>query len=497
MPQKKHVSLPQLVLIITTTVYSFSSMSTAFYMMGIKALPWFLLAGCGYFIPYALIVAQYTRKYGDRSGTVYDWLKEALSPKAAFVTAFLWYCSYFTWMVSLFMKLVIPLSILVFGKDITVAATWFGIPTQWLVAAFGIAAVCLLTFLISRGFGTILRFLKVSSLAMVGLLVLSAISNLTLVFHHPAEVWQNIQQSFSAPSFFEGTGDNLLSQLPFFIFAITAFGGLDTVASLSDRTEDSRRQFPRGLIYSGVIILSLYIGGIILWSGANDLGSLRQTDQMHLGNLMYGLMGSLAGAISKTLGLSAGASTIVYQIYIRYTAFVLFVSYLGLLSSITFGPLKSLIQGTPKSLWPKRLTKLNKQEMPVKALHLQAGIIILVILAVTVNTHVAGELFNQLTYMTNVARAMPYFVVAASFPYFLKKHIVADSELFVSNRRLSTGLALSVCACIVFAIAFQIWEPFSLGHYTDALTLILGPMVFAAVALFLYHRGEAQRMLLE
>ena len=288
-----------------------------------------------------------------------------------------------------------------------------------------------------------------------------------------------------------------MSQLPFFIFAITAFGGLDTVASLSDRTKDSRRQFPRGLIYSGVIILSLYIGGIILWSGANDLGSLRQTDQMHLGNLMYGLMGSLARAISKTLGLSAGASTIVYQIYIRYTAFVLFVSYLGLLSSITFGPLKSLIQGTPKSLWPQRLTKLNKQEMPVKALHLQAGIIILVILAVTVNTHVAGELFNQLTYMTNVARAMPYFVVAASFPYFLKKHIVADSELFVSNRRLSTGLALSVCACIVFAIAFQIWEPFSLGHYSDALTLILGPMIFAAVALFLYHRGEAQRMLLE
>ncbi|WP_368251785.1 amino acid permease [Enterococcus sp. 2201sp1_2201st1_B8_2201SCRN_220225] len=494
MSQKKHVSLPQLVLIITTTVYSFSSMSTAFYMMGIKSLPWFLIAGGCYFIPYALIVAQYTRKYGNRSGTVYDWLKDALSPKAAFVTAFLWYCSYFTWMVSLFMKLVIPLSILLFGRDITAEASWFGISTPWLVAGFAICAVTLLTWLINRGFGTILRFLKVSSLAMVGLLLLSAVSNFTLVFAHPTEVWANIQQGLHAPSFFEGTGDQFFSQLPFFIFAITAFGGLDTVASLSDRTKDSRRQFPKGLIYSGVIILAIYIGGIILWSGANDLGTLRQTDQMHLGNLMYGLMGSLAGSLSKTLGLSVAASGVVYQIYIRYTAFVLFTAYLGLLSSISFGPLKSLIQGTPKNLWPKQLTKLNNQEMPFKALHLQAGVIILVILAVTLNTHVAGELFNQLTYMTNVARAMPYFVVAASFPFFLKKRIVADQELFVSNRKLSNFLSMSVCACIIFAIAFQIWEPFSLGHYSDALTLIIGPIVFSTIAALLYRRGDVAGM---
>lgn len=494
MPAKKHVSLPQLVLIITTTVYSFSSMATAFYMMGIKALPWFLLAGFGYFIPYALIVAQYTRKYGDRSGTVYDWLKDALSPKAAFVTAFLWYCSYFTWMVSLFMKLVIPLSILLFGQDITGEPSWFEIPTQWLVAFFGITAVGILTWLISRGFGTVLRFLKISSLAMAGLLLLSAVSNFFLVLRQPTDMWHNLQHSLSAPSFFAGTGDNFLSQLPFFIFAITAFGGLDTVAALSDRTKNSRRQFPRGLVYSGVLILLLYIGGILLWSGANDLGNLRQTDQMHLGNLMYGLMGSLAHAVSAGLGLTGNTAALVYQIYIRYTAFVLFVSYLGLLSSITFGPLKSLIQGTPKALWPQRLTALNRQDMPEKALRLQGLVISLVILAITFNTQVAGELFNQLTYMTNVARAMPYFVVAASFPFFLKKRIVPSNDLFVANQKLSTAFSLSVCSCIVFAIAFQIWQPFSLGHYSDALTLVGGPLLFAAVAMLLYRRGESRQL---
>jgi amino acid transporter len=34
----------------------------------------------------------------------------------------------------------------------------------------------------------------------------------------------------------------------FFIFSITAFGGLDTIASLADKTKKSRSRFPRAVI---------------------------------------------------------------------------------------------------------------------------------------------------------------------------------------------------------------------------------------------------------
>ena len=83
---------------------------------------------------------------------------------------------------------------------------------------------------------------------------------------------------------------------------------------------------------------------------------------------MYGLMGSLANNISVSFGLSAAAQTFLYQAFIRYTAFTLFVAYIGLLSSITYTPLKSLIQGTPKEIWPHFLTKINQKEMPQTAL---------------------------------------------------------------------------------------------------------------------------------
>lgn len=487
---KKKLTIPYLVIIITTTVYSFSSMSTGFYMMGIKALPWFIISGLFYFVPYALILSQYTKKYADRSGTIYDWLKDSLSPKTAFITACLWYCSYFTWLISLFMKLIIPFSILLFGHDITSQATWQGLPTQALIAIFAIVALFGMTFLISRGFAAILSFLKVSSFAMIALLVLSLTSNTILVSHHLSEFGTNLHKSFLAASFFEGTQNNFASQLPFFIFAITAFGGLDTIASLSDRTKDSKKRFPKALLYSAGIIILLYIGGIILWSGANDLTVLRQTDQMHLGNLMYGLMGSLAKSVGATLHLSANGTQVLYQVYIRYTAFTLLAAYLGLLSSITFGPLKSLVLGTPKAIWPKKWTRLNAQHMPIRALWIQAFVVALCILALSLNSTVVANLFNQLTYMTNVSRALPYFVVAMSYPFFLRKKIVSKDQLLVTNPRLNLFLALSVCACILFAIAFQVYQPLTTGSYRDALTLTAGPLFFAALSALWYRRFE-------
>ncbi|EOH97826.1 amino acid permease [Enterococcus pallens] len=491
---RKNVSLPSLILIITTTVYSFSSMTTAFFMLGSRSLLWFLISAACYFIPYALIVAQYTKKYAQRSGSIYDWLKDSLSPKAAFVTAFLWYCSYFIWMISLFMKLLIPLSILLFGQDLTGKIDWLGFPPQAWLAFFAILAVFLLTALITRGFQTILSFLKLSSYAMIGLLLLSLVSNLTIIWQQPQLIAVNLAQSLQAPSFFAGTNERFLSQLPFFIFSITAFGGLDTVASLADRTKKSQTRFPKAIVYSAGLIFLLYFGGIILWSAAANLEQLRSGDPMHLGNLMYGLIGSTAHSLSQLFHLSGSQSQLLYQVYIRYTAFTMFVAYLSLLSSITYGPLKSLIQGTPKELWPQKLVLLNKQQMPAKALWVQSLLLALCIFALAFNHSFVSDLFNQLTYMTNVSRALPYFIVAMSFPFFLQKGMVQPDELLLQRRKSNYTLSFSVCTCIFLAIAFQIYEPLKMGDYLNFLTLIVGPLIFGGLASWIYQRSERKQI---
>ncbi len=489
MVSNKDTSVPNLILIITTTVFSFSSMVTAFFMLGSQSLIWFLISAACYFVPYALIVAQYTKKYAHRPGSIYDWLKDSLSPKAAFITVFLWYCSYFIWMISLFMKVMIPLSIFFFGKDLTGTINWLNLPPQVWLAVFSILAVFGITWINNRGFQAIFYCLKISGYTMVGLLVLSISGNLLLILHSPEQVMTNLSNSLNVTSFFHESSTRLLSQLPFFIFSITAFGGLDTIASIADKTKNSRKRFPKAVIVSSFIILLLYVTGIVLWSAANDIESLRQIQSLHLGNLMYGLMESLAQSLADSFALSASQSVLLRQIFIRYTALAMGIAYLGLLCSISYGPLKSLIHGTPSELWHK-FSALNKNQMPERALWLQAIALSVAILLLSISNSLLAELFNQLTFMTNVSRAIPYFIVAASFPFFIKKRVIAEESLIIKSRGLNFLLSFSVCACIFIAIAFQIYEPLKLGNYLNFSTLLLGPLAFGLFAHHVYLRLE-------
>lgn len=490
----KKNSSQNLILIITTTVYSFSSMISAFFMLGSQSLIWFFISALFYFIPYALIVAQYTKKYAHRSGAIYDWLKESLSPKAAFTTVFLWYSSYFIWMISLFMKILIPISILIFGRDITATIDWLGIPPHIWLALFSILAVIFITWMNKRGFQVIFKFLHISGYAMVGLLILSLAGNLILIFRNPGQVMANINHSLTVQSFFQSSSSRLLSQLPFFIFSITAFGGLDTIASLADKTKKSRSRFPRAVIISSFIVLLLYVSGIVIWSCANNIEGLRNSTSLHLGNLMYGVMEQLAKTLAVSFNLSAGSTHLLTQIFIRYTALTMGLAYLSLLSSISYGPLKSLIKSTPKIFWPK-FSALNKNQMPENALWIQALLISLFIGLLSFSNTFLSELFNQLTYMTNVSRAIPYFIVAASFPFSLRKRIIQKESLIIKSNSLNYLFSISVCVCIFAAIAFQIYEPLKLGNYLNFSTLLLGPAFFGVLSHFIYFRFEQKKAL--
>src|SRR5699024_9556083 len=109
----------KIMIMIVTSVFSFTSMSNAFFLKGYSAIPWFIFSALVYFVPYCFILSDLTGTYNDQAGGIYTWLKDSTSQKLAFVTTLLWYCSYFIWMIALFMKTWIPLSILLFGKDLT------------------------------------------------------------------------------------------------------------------------------------------------------------------------------------------------------------------------------------------------------------------------------------------------------------------------------------------------------------------------------------------
>ena len=51
----KKLGLMSLILMIFTSVYGFNNIPRAFYKMGYASIPWFILAGITFFVPYAFM----------------------------------------------------------------------------------------------------------------------------------------------------------------------------------------------------------------------------------------------------------------------------------------------------------------------------------------------------------------------------------------------------------------------------------------------------------
>lgn len=80
--------------------------------------------------------------------------------------------------------------------------------------------------------------------------------------------------------------------------------------------------------------------------------------------------------------------------------------------------------------------------------------------------------------MTNVARAIPYFVVAASYPFYRIKNPGLLKHSLIAAHWQGYLCSLSVCTATLIAITFQVYQPFHTGEYVQALLLIVGPILF-------------------
>lgn len=485
----------RLIMIITMTVFSFSSLTTAFFLMGIKAVPFFIGAAFFYFIPYAIIISEFTGVYKNHIGGLYQWLAGHLSEKVAFIASFLWYCSYFIWMISLFMKLWIPLSILLFGSDLTKKDIPLPfISSSVLIGLLSLIAVSVTFYFISRGFKGIASILYLSGVMMSLLVVISLSGNLWLWFTNSSAILPNLSASFTSGNHDPVSKQSLMEQLSFLIFAITAFGGLDTIASLVDKTGAQKKRFPRLLISSSILVVLCYFLGILLWSGGNNLAHLKANNTIHLGNLMYELMENLGYSIGKTLSLNHVYRQLLAQLFTRFTALTLLFSYISLLSTISYLPIRTLVEGTPNHYWHPWLKQKNRYDMPTNALLVQGILISLFILGISFGSHYVVALYNQLTLMTNISRAIPYLLVALAYPTFKKKQLAASQPIsFIQSNKMSQVISYSVISSITLAIGFQLYQPLSQGEVMKSASLLIGPLLFTLIAYLLYKNFQLKR----
>lgn len=485
MPQQiKKMSLIGLILMIFTSVFGFANSPSAFYLMGYSAMPFYLFSALFFFIPFALMMAEMGSAYRKEEGGIYSWMNRSVGPRFAFIGTFMWFSSYVVWMVSTAAKIWVPFSTFLFGADKTQSWAFAGLTSTQTVGVLAACWMVLVTLVAAKGINKIAKITAVGGIAVMCLnLVLLLVSGAILLLNggHFAQ-----PLDFTAspnPGYQSG-----LAMLSFVVFAIFAYGGIEAVGGLVDKTEKPEKNFAKGIIIAALVISIGYSLAIVLWGVSANWQQVLSNHSTNLGNITYVLMTSLGATLGQALHLSPQAAALTGVWFARITGLSMFLAYTGAFFTLSYSPLKAIIQGTPKALWPTMMTKVNANGMPANAMWLQCLLVSLFILLVSFGGDTASAFYNKLTLMANVSMTLPYLFLAIAFPFFKAKADL-DCPFVMFKSRISTLLATTIVVLVVaFANIFTVIQPvMDSGDWNSTLWMVGGPIFFSLLALGIYE----------
>ncbi|SHI20297.1 hypothetical protein SAMN02746098_03075 [Desulfosporosinus lacus DSM 15449] len=161
----------------------------------------------------------------------------------------------------------------------------------------------------------------------------------------------------------------------------------------------------------------------------------------------------------------------------------------GAFFTLAYAPLKQIIEGTSKELWPGKMS-IVEDGMPKNAMGVQYTVVVAMILLVSFGGEAAVKFFNKLVLMTNVAMTLPYMFISASFAAFKKNQTIKKPFKIFKSYHSALIWTVMVTFTVGFANFFTIIQPAIDGDLSSTIWSIAGPLFFSIVALLRYTNYE-------
>ena len=356
------MGLMSLILMIFTSVYGFNNIPRSYYLMGYAAIPWFVIAGILFFIPFAFMVAEFGSAFRNETGGMYSWMCKSVGPKYAFIGTFMWYTSYVLWMVNVSSGIWVPVSNVIFGKDTT--ATWSLFGSHFLSGSrlLGIMAVIffiVITYFDSKGIDKISTVTSVGGTAVLTINIMVVIGSIIMIIARGGQLQQPFAgfESLKTPlnAAYQGSPIAILS---FIVYALFAYGGIEAVGGLVDKTENPKKNFPKGIVIAALVIVVGYATLIMLVGSFTNYKQILGNDEITLGNVSYVIMSNFAAEIGKAFGATPATQLALAHGFARVYACIMLLALMGAMFTLVYSPLKQIIEGTPKELWPGKMGEI-------------------------------------------------------------------------------------------------------------------------------------------
>jgi amino acid transporter len=420
--------------------------------IGLPLVSYYIIAALAYFIPVALVAAELASAY-PKSGGIYLWVKEAFGKRAAFVSIWLQWIYNVVWYPTILIFLAETFAYL-FNKDLATNQTYLMlsvVSSFWVLTLLNCLGMKLssLISIVGAIFGTILP--------MVGIVVLGG---LWILHGNPIAANTNVSLLPDFSSF-----GNLS------IFSAILFGllGVEMSAMHADDVKNPKRDYPRALLYSVLIIFSTLVLGslaIVIVVPSNKL------------NLVSGFIDAYAIFFKN------------YNMPWVLTATIWLVILGGLsgVSAWIIGPSRGLLLSAHDGCLPHHFTRVNKHGAPVFILISQAIIVtilslmLLVIQSVTSVYWMLTELCAQMALLVYVFLFAAGIKLRYSQPDVTRSYKIPGGKIGIW---LVAGIGL-ICCLTTIAIGFAPPSQINVGGYIlfDGF-LVAGLIIFVLVPWFL------------
>ena len=283
--------------------------------------------------------------------------------------------------------------------------------------------------------------------------------------------------------------------LSFIVYALFAYGGLETMAGVIDSVHKPEKTFPKALIIAMLMMTFLYILTIFLCGVVANWNTVLGKAHVNLANVEYVLINNMGLTLGKALGLSSSGAVILGKIFSQITALSDVFGGLGAAFVMCYSPIKSFIEGSDSRLLPARLTALNDVGMPAFAMWCQAALVSVIILFISFGGDAANQFYTILTDMMNVSSSAPYLFLIGAFPFFKMKKDLDRPFVFFKNQTWTWIISIIVWLVIAVGIVFTCVQPILDGDYATAFWTAFGPVLFGVLAWIFYRRAERKHII--
>ena len=389
-----------------------------------------------------------------RYKTFADFAADLIGPWAGFFVGWsYWFC----WIVTAIAELVAITGYVQF---------WWAAVPLWLPTVLVVVIVFLLNAVSVKNFGEMeFWFALIKIVAILALIVVGAIMALTH-FTSPDGHTAQLANLWNDGGWFPHGAMGVVAG---FQIAVFAFVGIELVGTTAAEARDPRTTLPRAINSVPVRILIFYVGSLLAilvvtpWRAINPEQS------------PFVAMFALAGL--------TGAASVVN--------FVVLTSAMSSSNSGVFSTSRMMFGLSAEGSAPGTFKGLNRVGVPVRALYLTAGILLL-----TIPVLYAGDsIIEAFTLITSVASLLFVFVWSMILISYIRYRMKFPERHAASEYKMPGGVVM--CAVVLAFFAFVVWALSTDPQTATGLVAVAAWLVVLGIAWAFVRRTESHRQTFE